>query len=217
MSKNLKKYLSMILVFTMIFSLASCKGAGDVVDRDTDVSGNESDVEPVDEEPVDEDDPLYANSALAARNAYEVKMIESLHGDNGYYIKGGKTDDGAYFVYNLNDDYNNCAYFVELYDGAGSLKDSFHLSKPAGIDYYEGAKTAVVEANEDIKGIRYDFPMELLKEYKISCDSVDDVSYSCFNRDSDGNYESLLTIWGYDSRGDYLTEYFNVRWDSLSD
>lgn len=213
MSKNMRKYLSLFFIFIMLFSLASCKGAGEVVDRDTDVSGNESSQDKTDTEPVDIDDPLYANAALATKNAYEVTLIESPHGDGGYYVKGGKTDNGVYYVYSLNDKFNNCAYFVELYDDSGSLKDSFLLSKPVGTDYYEYEKTDVVEANEDIKGIRYDFPMELMEEYKISCDAVDDVSYSCFNRDSDGNYESLLTIWGFDSKGDYLTEYFNVRWD----
>ena len=209
MTKNLRKYISVILIFTMIFTLASCKGAGDVVDMDTEVNdnGTEEDIDIA--EPVEEDDPLYANAALAARNAYEVKTIASPHGDNGYYVKGGKTGNGVYYIFQLTDEYNNSAFFAELYDNAGSLNDSFLLSKPVGIDRYESEKTDVVEANEDIKGIRFEFPDDLLKEYRISCDSVDDVSYSCFNCDSDGSFESLLTIWGYDSRGDYLTEYFN--------
>ena len=213
MLKNLRKYISISLILIMLFSLASCTGAGDVVDRDTDVSGNESDADPDVTEPVDEDDPLYANSALAAKNVYEVKMISSSHADSGYYVKGGKAGKGVYYIYSMNDDYNNYAYFVELYDDGGSLKDTIHLSLPVAIDYYENEKTEVVEANEEISGIRYDFPMELIEEDNIKCEAVDDFSYGCFNRTSDGGYVALLTIWGYDSRGDYLTEYFNVRWD----
>lgn len=213
MLKNLRKYLALSLSFIMLFSLASCTGAGDVVDRDTDVSGNESDIETDVPEPVDENDPLYANSALAARNVYEVTRIASPHTGNGYYVKGGNAGKGVYFIYSMNDEYNNYAYFVELYDNTGALKDSFHLSEPVGNDYYENEKTDVVEANEVISGIRYDFPIELMEENNIKCDAVDDYSYGSFYRTSDGGYVALLTIWGFDSRGDYLTEYFNVRWD----
>ncbi len=214
MTKNLRKYIGIFLIFTMIFSLTSCKGAGEVVDRDTDVSENGSDEEIEVTEPVDEDDPLYANASLAAKNVYEVIRIDSPNGNDGYYVEGGKTDDGVYYVYSRNDSYSNYAYYIELYDNAGNLKDSFHLSKPVGNDYYENEKTEVVEANEDIQGIRYDFPMELIDDYKIKCEAVEDISYGCFNRDSDGSYEALLTIWGYNDKGDSLTEYFNVRWNS---
>ncbi len=188
-------------------------GAGDVFDRDTDVSdnGNDTDIDVI--EPVEEDDPHYANSALAAKNVYDVTTIASPNGNEGYYVKGGKTKDGVYFVFTRTDEYNNYAYYVELYDEAGSLKDNFHLSRPVGNDYYENEKTEVVEANEDIEGIRYDFPLELLDQYKIKCEAIDDYAYGSFNRSSNGDYEALLTIWAYDEKGDSLTEYFNVRWD----
>ena len=77
MTKNLRKYIGIFLIFTMFFSLASCKGAGEVVDRDTDVSDNENEADIPDVVPVDEDDPLYANSPLAAKNVYEVIRIDS--------------------------------------------------------------------------------------------------------------------------------------------
>lgn len=213
MTKNLRKYISVFLIFIMLFSLASCKGAGEVVDRDTEVIDEEPEEDIEDTEPVEEEDPLYANSALAAKNVYEVTRIDSPNGKDGYYVKGGKTEEGVYYVYSRNDDYNNYAYYVELYDNAGSLKESFHLSKPIGNDYYEDVKTEVVEANEDIKGLRYDLPLDLMDEYKIKCEAVDDLSYGCFNRNSDGCYEAVLTLWAYNSKGDSLTEYFNVRWN----
>ena len=103
MTKNLRKYVGILLIFTMLFSLASCKGAGEVVDRDTDVSDNENDIETPVVEPVDEDDPLYANASLAAKNVYEVVRIDSPNGNDGNYVEGGKTDDGVYFVYSRND------------------------------------------------------------------------------------------------------------------
>lgn len=213
MAKNLRKYISLFLIFIMLFTLASCKGAGEVVDWDTDVSDNESDEEIEVTEPVEEDNPLYANAALAAKNVYEVTRIDSPNGKEGYYVKGGKTDDGAYFVYSRNDSYNNYAYFVELYDNSGNLQDSFHLSKPVGNDYFENEKTEVVEANEDIQGIRYDFPMELIEENNIKCEAVDNISYGCFNRNSEGCYEAILTVWGDNNKGDNPTVYFNVRWN----
>lgn len=212
MAKNLRKYISIGLISVMLFSLASCKGAGDVVDVDTDVSDNSTVVDEP-EEPVDENDPLYANADLATKNVYDVTFIDSPHGNEGYYIKGGKTDDGVYYVYSLSDEYNNYAFFVELYDNSGNLSDTYTLSKPVGNDYYENEKTAVVEANEEIKGIDYEFPMDLLEEYKLDCEAVDDISYGSFHMDSDGNIESILTIWTYDTRGDNSTEYFDVLWD----
>ena len=87
MAKNLRKYISIGLISVMLFSLASCKGAGDVVDVDTDVSDNSTVVDEP-EEPVDENDPLYANADLATKNVYDVTFIDSPHGNEGYYIKG---------------------------------------------------------------------------------------------------------------------------------
>ena len=70
MTKNLRKYISVFLIFIMLFSLASCKGAGEVVDSDTEVIDEEPEEDIEVNEPVEEEDPLYANSALSAKNVY---------------------------------------------------------------------------------------------------------------------------------------------------
>ena len=211
MAKNLRKYMSILLISVMLFSLASCKGAGDVVDDDTDVSANVADSD-ISAEPEHVDDPLYANAALAREGAYDVTLIESPHvNEKGYYVKSGNAGDGAYFIYSVNDEYENSAFYVELYDNKGSLKDSFNLSLPLVTCFY-GDETATA-LSDDVKGIRYENPLDLLDEYDIDCEAVTDLYYSNFYLNSDGEYEAILTLWTGDEFGGSENIYFDVRWD----
>ncbi len=213
-TKNLKRLISVLLIFGMLLSLAACKGSEDIVVSDEENGETQEEHEDI-IDPETGEVIEYYHSDLAKEGVYDIIDIDLGFGDRDAYITGaGRNEDGVFYVVSENDEYWNHAFYVCSLDDTGHLLGQTHLSLPVDIEQVEGVdKTDVMIANEEKSGIAYDDVMDLLSENKIKADTVDSVYYEFFNYAGDGNYEAIIRVYtgAYE---EYSTEYsFNVRWN----
>ena len=209
-TKNLRKYFSILLIFTMLLSLSACKGDEEVTEPVGESENTEQEYEEVIDSETGETVEYY-HSDLAKTGVYNITDIDLGFGNRDIYVEdGGSTEDGAFYVVCESDEYWNHAYYILNLDDKGNLLSSTHLSLPVDLDRSgEGVKTDVTEANEITSGIAYDDVNDLFKENKIKSDSVDALYYEYFNYSGDGKYEAIIRVTEESSK-----EYsFNVRWN----
>ena len=201
-TKNLKKYLSVLLIFGMLVSLAGCKGSGDIVAPDE--SGTN--------EPVVHLDPAtgevieFVNSDLAKVGVYDITDTDlGFARDTSYAVGSGRTDDGAFFVVCDRSQEYNGDYYLFTMDDEGKLLKKTTLVKPVDADNYE--------RDEEHSGIYFNNIMELFEENNISVGYIDAVYYEYFHYAGNNKIEALLRIYtgGYEeSSKEYV---FDLLWD----
>ena len=212
-TKNLKKFLSLMLIFAMLLSLAACKGDEEIVVDDEETEDTHEEEEIIDPETGEAVE--YYHSDLAKTGVYDVKDIDLGFGDrDAYVIGGGRNDYGAYYVVCESDIYWNHAYYLCRLDDTGHLLGQSMLSLPIDYDLSDGGdKTELMLANEEKSGISYDDVKDLFDENKIKYDIIDSVYYEYFNYAGDGVYEAIIRIYtgGWEESSKEYS--FNVRWN----
>ena len=190
----MKKHISLLLVFTMLLTLAACgKENPPVV---TDDSSDEIEAGE-DEEPVSDEVVIDAKSELARENAYKVTEIDTGFDTYNFYVEdSGITDDGAYFILG---DYNSELpefRFIEL-DDDGSVIDKILLSD--AIDH-------------DFSNI-----FNILNKNRLNPEALNSPIFTGFTLNNDGNIECCMTVLLGFTDGSEKFAPFEITWDRKGD
>ncbi len=213
-NKFFKKITTILTVSVMVLSLAACgKEPAEVSEpeEETEEEEQQEDPEPVEEEEID----YGPNSELARENVYDCSVVDlDIDFNTAYFCASGKTDDGAYYIVRLYDDYTNYALVLVELDDNGKVINEAPLTLP----YYLpndslDEKSDLYKANENPQGIHFDDHNAFLKQFNMKFEAVGYVSFPQFTYMGDGKYEAVMTmeLGGY--VGESVDYFFNVEWN----